>query len=78
MKSVVQASAKVQAGSMYGTMSAVANQRRPNISVRLINHASTVPISSDRLMAPRATDRVFRRGRQKRSTETGERNARSR
>ncbi|MNT12791.1 hypothetical protein D3C72_1477340 [compost metagenome] len=59
-------------------MSAVANQRLPNMSVRLTSQARMVPIKSDSRIAPTATDSVFSSGRQKRSTETGDMNVLSR
>src|SRR5699024_986249 len=70
LNSVVQASANVQAGSMYGISSAVENHRRPNKSVRAISHAAGTPMASAPTIDITATARVFNTGRQKIIGET--------
>src|SRR5699024_7804368 len=70
----VHASANVHAGSMYGTISAVANHRRPHKLVRLSNHAIDPPISNASMIEPTAIVSVFRSGRQNMSVDTGDAN----
>src|SRR5699024_11308554 len=63
LNSVVQASANVQAGSMYGISSAVENHRRPNKTVRAISPAAATPMASAPTIDITATARVFNNGR---------------
>ena len=75
---VLQASANAHVGSMYGTINAVLNQRRPNMSVRVRSHANTPPTRSDKTTEHALTTTVWSNGRQNSSSETGERNTRQR
>ena len=75
---VSHARANVHAGSMYGTMSAVANHFRPHMSVRTSSHAAPNPITRASTTLPTAITSVFTSGPQKIACAWGETSTRHR
>ena len=64
LKNVSHAAANVHDGSMYGTTSAGASQRRPGRSVRTTSHASEPPSASARIATATEMETVFVSGSQ--------------